>query len=71
MGMHKLFTCRMTWRAFYVTLVDDSDSQAGKQEILDEIQINETMPTYTTSLLNVPPLAFDYGLVKLVFRLDV
>ncbi len=59
----------MTWKAYEVTVIDDSDSQIGKKEILKELAINETIPdTYKTSLLDVPGLTFNYGLHKLVFR---
>ena len=61
----------MSWKAYEVTLLDDPSSHAGKIEILNELYINETMPTYTSGLLVVPPLSFNYGLHKLVFRFDV
>jgi hypothetical protein len=61
----------MYWSAYYVTLVTDSTSPAGKTEKLTQININQTMPSFTTTLLSVPSLAFNYGLVKLVYRFQV
>ena len=61
----------MTWRVYGVHLAQDPESSGGVREILTEIPINETMPTYTSSMLNVPPLSFEYGIHKLVFRIEV
>ncbi len=67
----KLPHCRALWEAFEVTLKDDPASQTGKTEMLTPINIADTMPSYTTSLLQVPKLAFNYGLHKLVYRVEV
>lgn len=61
----------MAWEAYEVTLLNDPNSQVGKREQLSWIPINETISSYKTGLLNIPPLTFDYGLHKLVFRLEV
>ena len=61
----------MSWKVYNVTLTDDEESQIGKKETLVEIQINETIPSWDRAVLNVPPLTFNYGLHKLVFRFDI
>lgn len=61
----------MSWKAFSVELRDDPNSFSGKIEFLTEIQINETMPSYQSGLLDIPPLSFQYGLHKLVFKYEV
>ena len=50
---------------------DDDLSIAGKKEELTEIQINTTVPTWNSSLLEVPPRILEYGLHKLVYRVEV
>ncbi len=52
-----------------MTLLDDPQSQAGQKELLD--LLNGTLPNPNSGLLNVPKLAFDYGLHKLVFKLEI
>ena len=71
MQMHKFPFYSMTWRAFEVTVIKDEESQIGLTEELKEIQINETIPSWQQSVLDVPALTFDYGLHKLVFRFQV
>ena len=61
----------MAWKVYEVTLTDDEESQIGKKEELKEIQINQTIPSWDRAVLNVPPLTFNYGLHKLVFRFDI
>ena len=62
----------MEWKVYQVEIVDDEESQVGKKEVLTEIQINTTVPSYNRGVLNMPPLLFDeYGLYKLVFRFDI
>ena len=61
----------MAWKVYEVKLTDDEASQIGKKEILKEIQINETIDSWDRAVLNVPPLTFNYGLHKLVFRFDI
>ena len=61
----------MSWKVYNVTLTDDEESQIGKKETLVEIQINETIPSWDRAVLNVPPLTFNYGLHKLVFRFEI
>ena len=61
----------MTWFAYKVSIMKDPASQTGLIEQLQEIQINDTVPTYQSSLIDVPPLTLDYGLHKLVFKLEV
>ncbi|XP_059084074.1 uncharacterized protein LOC131881274 [Tigriopus californicus] len=68
---NKTTPTRMAWEAFEVTLFDDPSSQVGKKEELTWIPINETISSFNTGLLNIPPLTFDYGLHKLVFRFEV
>lgn len=68
---NKTTPTRMAWEAYEVTLLNDPNSQVGKREQLSWIPINETISSYKTGLLNIPPLTFDYGLHKLVFRLEV
>ncbi len=59
----------MEWRAYEVTLVEDKASQAGQRELL--YLLNGTFPSANSALLNVPKLAFEYGLHKLVFKFEV
>lgn len=61
----------LEWSAFTVLIKKDPNSQAGLIEELTEIQINETVPTYQSSLIEVPPNVLDYGLYKLVFKLEI
>ena len=61
----------MTWSAYTVAIVKDPASQTGLIEQLTEIRINDTVPTYTSSLINIPPLTFDHGLHKLEFKLEI
>ena len=62
----------MEWKVYQVEIIDDEESQVGKKEVLTEIQINTTVPSYNQGVLNMPPLIFDaYGLYKLVFRFDI
>ena len=62
---------QMTWFAYSVSISADPSFQAGYRETLVEVQINETVPTYKSSLLTIPPLTLDYGLYKLVFKLEI
>ena len=61
----------MKWKVYEVSLTDDEESQIGKKEALKEIQINQTIDSWDRAVLNVPPLTFNYGLHKLVFRFDI
>ena len=61
----------MTWFAYKVSITKDPNSQTGLIEELREIRINDTVPTYTSSLIDIPPLTLDYGLHKLVFKLEI
>ena len=61
----------MAWKVYEVALSDDEDSQIGKKEELNEVQINTTLPTWNRAVLNVLPLALNYGLHKFVFRFDI
>ena len=65
------FDYSMKWKVYEVTLTDDEESQIGKKEALKEIQINQTIDSWDRAVLNVPPLTFNYGLHKLVFRFDI
>ena len=71
MECNKTVETSMTWFAYKVSIMKDPASQTGLIEQLQEIQINETVPTYQSSLIDVPPLTLDYGLHKLVFKLEV
>ena len=61
----------MLWSAYSVAIKKDPNSQTGLIEELTEMQINETIPTYMSALLEVPPNTLDYGLYKLVFKLEI
>ena len=61
----------MKWKAFTVEIVEDEESQVGKKEELTELMINETISSWQSSLLDVPPRVFEYGLHKLVFRFEI
>ena len=61
----------MSWRVFTVVVTDDPDSQIGKKETLTQIQINETISSWNSALLDVPKLTFMYGLHKFVFRFSI
>ena len=61
----------MKWKAYTVIIEEDEESQVGKKEKLTEIPINETIPSWSTALLDVPPRVFEYGLHKLVFRFEI
>ena len=65
------FDYSMKWKVYEVSLTDDEESQIGKKEALKEIQINQTIDSWDRAVLNVPPLTFNYGLHKLVFRFDI
>ena len=41
----------MLWSAFKVQIMKDPNSQTGLIEELTEIQINDTVPSYTSSLI--------------------
>ena len=61
----------LEWSAYMVDLVEDPSSPAGIVEKLTEVQINETIPTYQSALIDVPPNTLEYGLYKLFFKLEV
>ena len=62
----------MKWRVYQVELQKDENSQVGQKEILTEIQINDTVPSWNRGVLDIPPLTLqEYGLYKLVFRFDI
>lgn len=61
----------MKWKAYTVEIEDDEESQVGKKEKLEELMINETIPSYASALLDVPSRVFEYGLHKLVFRFEI
>ena len=46
-------------------------SQTGLIEELTEIQINETVPSYQSSMIDIPGLTLETGLHKLVFKLEI
>ena len=52
-------------------MIDDENSQIGKKEKLNEIQINNTVPSWNRGVLDIPPLTLGYGLHKLVLRFDI
>ncbi len=60
----------MEWRAYSVSLIEDKASQAGMREVLLPLD-DGVLPNADAALLNVPKRAFDYGLHKLVFKLEV
>lgn len=61
----------MAWKVYEVSLVKDDDSQVGMKEVLKEIQINNTVPSWNQAVLDMPSLTLNYGLHKLVFRFDI
>ena len=61
----------MLWSAFSVQIKKDPNSQTGLIEELTEIQINETVRSYQSSLIDIPGLTLDVGLYKLVFKLEI
>ena len=61
----------MLWSAFKVVIKKDPNSQTGLIEELTEIQINETVRSYQSSLIDIPGLTLDVGLHKLVFKLEI
>jgi hypothetical protein len=61
----------MSWKVYEVGLIEDEESQIGMKEILKEIQINNTLPTWNQAVLDVQGLTFNYGLHKLVFRFEI
>ena len=61
----------LRWRVYEVELIDDENSQIGKKEKLNEIQINNTVPSWNRGVLDIPPLTLGYGLHKLVLRFDI
>ena len=54
-----------------VQIKKDPNSQTGLIEELTEIQINETVRSYQSSLIDIPGLTLDVGLHKLVFKLEI
>ena len=69
--LHFLSFHSMKWKAYTVEIVEDEESQVGKKEELTELMINETIPSWQASLLDVPSRVFEYGLHKLVFRFEI
>lgn len=61
----------MEWKVFSVAIKKDPSSQTGLIEELTEIQINDTVPTYQSSVIEIPPNILEFGLYKLVFKLDI
>ena len=61
----------MEWSCYSVDIKKDPQSQTGLIEELTEIQINETVPSYTSSLIDIPGLTLETGLYKLVFKLEI
>ena len=61
----------MSWRAYKVEVIDNPSAPGGKEGVLTEVPLNTTTPSWNTTLLDIPPLSFDYGLYKLVFKLEV
>ena len=68
---NKTVETSMTWFIYSVEIKKDPASQAGFIEELTEIQINETVPSYRSSMISIPPRTLDYGLYKLVFKLEI
>ena len=62
---HESHTC------LQVAIKKDPNSQTGLIEELTEIQINETVRSYQSSLIDIPGLTLDVGLHKLVFKLEI
>ena len=56
---------------YTVEISDDPESQIGKKEKLTMVPINETVPSWKSSLLDIPKRTFMYGLHKLVFRFEI
>ena len=54
-----------------MTLQDDPESHSGRKEVLTMINITEIIPSYKSDQLDVKPLTLDYGLHKLVYRIEV
>jgi hypothetical protein len=62
----------LEWSAYQVTLVKDPNSMSdGLMESLVQVQINQTIPSYSSAVLSVPPNVLDFGLYKLVFKLSI
>ena len=61
----------MDWSIFGVTIKKDPNSQTGLIEELTEVRINDTIPTYQSAMIDIPPNILDYGLYKLVFKLEI
>jgi len=54
---------------YWVDLVKDKASQAGYRELLTHL--NGTLKDNNNALISVPKLIFEYGLHKLVFRVEI
>eukprot|EP00095_Tigriopus_kingsejongensis_P012230 maker-scaffold528_size145933-snap-gene-0.29 protein:Tk12230 transcript:maker-scaffold528_size145933-snap-gene-0.29-mRNA-1 annotation:"hypothetical protein IscW_ISCW000316" len=61
----------MTWRLYEVYLIPDESSQIGVKEDLIELPLNNTNPSWNSSILSLPPMTYDFGLYKAVFKLEV
>lgn len=61
----------MEWSCYKVEIKKDPQSQTGLIEELTEIQINETVPSYQSSMIDIPGLTLETGLHKLVFKLEI
>ena len=61
----------MEWAAYTVKIKNDPNSQNGLIEQLTEISLNETVPSYRSSLIDIPPLTLSLGLHKLEFKFEI
>ena len=61
----------LEWSIFKTELIEDATAPGGILEKLNEVQINESIPTYRSALIDIPPNTLDYGLYKMFFKLEI
>ena len=61
------------WKIYQVELVksESEDTESDLKPVLHLLEINDTIPTYQSTLMIVPPRILTSGLHKLVFKFEV
>ena len=61
------------WKIYQVELVksESEETKSDLKPVLHLLEINDTIPTYQSTLMIVPPRILTSGLHKLVFKFEV
>lgn len=59
------------WKLYSVIPKPNPESPVGYIEELQEININETLPSWNATTLYIPARTYEYGIYKAVFRFGV